>query len=381
MAALAQIAVGLAPALSDSLTVIRGQTGVLLDGPGLPLATQQSLLQIHNAAERASSVIRQLLIVSQQLTAQPLALSLNALIAETDGVLRRLLGPAVTLECDLAADLPPILADPGLLEETLIALALNARDAMPHGGRLRLKTEAREIATESAPSPPPARTGRFVVLECSDTGHGIGAADLPRIFEPFFTTHTGGKHPGLGLAAVFGIVRQHHGWLTVDSAVGAGSSFRISLPALPPGPAEPASPARDRGNLRRHETILFVEDDAAVRDFTYELLQEQGYRVLQATSVAEALEAWQWHSGRIKLLLTDLVLDDSGSGLDLATRLRAENPNLKVICTSGHQRADLKRFPGLAQGYAFLAKPCRPQTLLATIQRLLEPPPADQSPP
>ncbi len=372
MEALAQVAGGIAPALSDLLTVIRGQAGVLLDAADHDANGQELLKQIYAAAEKAGSLMRQLLIFSRQQTPHAVPLDLNALIAETAGVLGRVLGDQISMEFRLAPGLPLLLADPGMLEQVLVILALNARDAMPTGGRLRFTTEVVEITGDSAQDGPHRPPGRFVVLQADDTGGGIALEILPRIFEPFFTTKAGGRSIGLGLATVFGIVQQHRGWVTAANVVPAGASFKVFLPVAPPGAVAASASAPGAGARAGHETILLVEDDVAVREFTVAILQTQGYRVLQAGSGPDALEAWQWHGPRVQLLLTDMVLEDQMTGLELAAKLRAENPRLKVICTSGHQRDTMERFPGLSGGYEFVQKPCRPQTLLTTVRKLLD---------
>lgn len=396
MDSLAQVAAGIAPALSDLLTVIRGQSSVLLDAADHNAGAQEALKQIYTAAEKAGSLMRQLLIFSRQQPLHAVTMDLNDLINETAGVLRRILGDKIAVEFRLAPDPARIHADPGMLEQVLIILALNARDAMPAGGRLRLATEVvesaegtrlYEAAETCGPEPragtpgslgqlaagEPDRTSKsMVVLRVDDTGRGIAPEILPRIFEPFFTTKAGGRSVGLGLATVFGIVRLHHGWVTAENVVNAGASFTVFLPAARPGSVAKAGGGSAAGTGEGTETILLVEDDAAVRDFTVAVLKERGYRVLQAGSGQDAMEVWKWHGPRVRLLLTDMVLEDQMTGLELAAQLRAENPGLKVICTSGHRRDTMERFPELSEGYRFLQKPCRPQTLLATVRTLLD---------
>lgn len=372
MESLAQIAGGIAPAFSDLFTVIRGQTGLLLDAGDHDAGAQESLKQIYTAVEKAGSLMRQLLIFSRQQTPQAVLVDLNGLIEETAGVLRRVLGHGISVEFRLAPGLPLISADPGMLEQALLILALNASDAMPTGGRLKIKTEVVDPADGALPVGPASAPGRLVVLQVDDTGGGVAPEILPRIFEPFFTTKVGGRSIGLGLATVFAIVGQHHGWITVESAVNTGSSFKLFLPAALAGSVAEASRGPETDAQAGNETILFVEDDVAVREFTVAILQERGYRVLQASSSQDAMEVWKWHAPRVRLLLTDMVLEDHISGLELAAKLRAENPGLKVICTSGHPRDTMERFPGLSKGYRFLQKPCRPQTLMAAVRALLD---------
>ena len=372
LTALAQVAAGLAPALSDLLTVIRGQAGVLLDRAEPEPATLAPLNKIYSAAEKAATLLRQLQIFSglQPAHAEPIAL--NPLIEETSVVLVRLLGDGIAVQLQLAPGLPPILADRGMLEQLLLILALNAGDAMPAGGTLLIRTETVERANDAGNEIPAGRPGKFAVLHVEDTGRGIAPDVLPRLFEPFFTTKPAGRSLGLGLATALGIVRQHHGEITVNSSVGGGTRFRVVLPLAAPDAmaAVTSAPATDRG--RGGETILLVEDDAGVREFTAMVLQEHGYRVLQAGTGEDALEAWQWHGPRVRLLLTDMVLEGGLTGLELASKLRAENPGLKVICTTGYQREALKNFPPVPGGYHYLQKPCRFQTLVADVRTLLD---------
>ena len=372
MKALAQITGGIAPALGDLLTVIRGQAAILLDRAEPAAATQEPLKQIYAAAEKAVSLLRQLQIFSGQQTAHSELTELNALITESAGVLHRLLGERIAVEFRLAPDLPLVVADRAMLEQLLIILALNARDAMPAGGRLLVQTEAVNITDAARPDWPGGRTGKFIGLSVDDTGSGIAPEILPRIFEPFFTTKPAGRSLGLGLATAHGIVRQHGGWITVKHRIGGGMRFQVVLPIAPADTVAAAAPGADPGGHRGNETILLVEDEAGVREFVAFVLKDQGYRVLQATSGLDALEVWRWHGARVRLLLTDIVLEDNMTGLDLATKLRADHPGLPVICTTGYERAALQRFPGLEGGYHYLQKPCRPQALLAAVRAVLD---------
>ncbi len=372
MKALAQITGGLAPALSDLLTVIRGQAGVLLDRADGDATTQEPLKQIHTAAEKAVCLLRQLQIFSGEQTAHTEITELNSLITESARALHQLLGDGIAAEFRLAADLPLVMADRAMLEQLLIILALNAHDAMPTGGRVVIQTDAVEITDAAVLDWPGGRPGKFVVLSLEDNGRGIAPEILPRIFEPFFTTKPAGRSLGLGLATAHGIVRQHAGWMTVRSSIGSGTRFQAILPIAPADAVAAHAPGADTGQHSGNETILLVEDEAGVREFIACVLRDKGYRVLQAANGLDALEVWQWHGPRVRLLLTDMVLADDMTGLELAAHLRTENPSLKVICTTDYQRAALKRFPDLAGGYHYLQKPCRPQTLAAAVRAVLD---------
>lgn len=367
--ALAQLAGHLAPALNDLLTVITGRTGLVLDHLETDAATRESLNEVYTAGERAVSLIRQLLLFSGQGARQERALNLNHLVQEHDRVLRRALGERVTLEFRLTPVLPPIAADPAMLEQVLLGLVWNARDAMPQGGRLVVATAPVSITTDTVARHPDGRIGEFASLSVMDSGTGIPPELLPRLFEPFFSTKVAMHGAGLGLAAIFGIVRQHRGWLTVESVVGQGSTFTVFLPvASATAPEEPA-PARGAAGEGR-ATILLVEDDGPVREFTAAVLRSHGFRVLQTRSAIEALETWKWHRERVALLLTDVVLADI-SGQELAARLRRERPDLAVICTSGHG-ADIMDRPVPLPGCVFLSKPCRPHALVRAVRSALD---------
>ena len=371
MEALAQVAGGVAHEFNDLLTIITGHASLLLDAEDPATETLEPLNQISAASERAAGLLRQLLIFSRQQPMHLQNLDLNGLIEGTVLGLRRLLGEQITIETSLAASLPLIRADAGMLEQILVNLALNAREAMPEGGQLILATEALAITEAGAKLEPPSRPGSFVCLKITDTGCGIDPEVLPRIFEPFFTTKDAGKSAGLGLAAAWGIVQQHAGWLEVKSAVNEGATIKVFLPAAPAGAvAEPVIHSGEK--IGGREVILLVEDEASVREVAVAMLQKHGYRVLQAGSAEEALEAWKWHALRIELLLTDLVLPGHITGPQLAERFRAEKPTLKVICLSGYGREDSERVPKLPVGGHFLRKPCRPRVLARAVRALLD---------
>jgi CheY-like chemotaxis protein len=278
------------------------------------------------------------------------------------------------MECIYAEQLPFVQADPGMVEQVLLNLAFNARDAMPQGGHLRLATERVCFSSAAAPANPEARAGEFVCLSVSDTGTGIAPEHLRRIFEPFFTTKEPGKGTGLGLATVYGIVKQHQGWVEVASRLGEGTTFKIFLPAIPPpAPAAvaPQAQAEFRGGT---ETILLVEDDSAVRLITRHVLETYNYKVHEATCAREALTVWGRLSAEIALLLTDIVLPEGLSGRDLAEQLRAQRPGLKVIFMSGYSGEvvgkDTAFFHRLKS--RFLHKPFSTSVLVQTVRQCLD---------
>jgi two-component system cell cycle sensor histidine kinase/response regulator CckA len=286
-------------------------------------------------------------------------------------MLKRILGEDIALRSDFASSLPPVFGDAGMIEQVVLNLAVNSRDAMPGGGRLTIATGTETLDERQAQLNPDASPGPHVWLAVSDTGCGIPPENLPRIFEPFFTTKDVGKGTGLGLATVYGIIRQHRGWITVDSEPGKGSTFRICLPAAAGARAGEKPPVLQLQLPRGTETVLLVEDDLPVRLLVGNLLQRCGYIVLQAESGAAALRIWREHLEKIHLLLTDLVMPDGVTGRQLARQLQSEKPDLKVIYTSGYS-AEAGEGPALIDGVNFLQKPYPSGKLAKTVRNCLD---------
>jgi CheY-like chemotaxis protein len=259
-----------------------------------------------------------------------------------------------------------------MLDQVLLNLVVNARDAMPDGGRIVITTELRMIGPEEASGIEGAAAGPYVCLGVTDTGTGIPPENLQRIFDPFFTTKETGKGTGLGLATVFGIVRQHGGWVTVDSEPGKGATFRVFLPAAADAAQAAGDAAGDARPAAGSETILLVEDEVSVRVITRALLERQGYQVLEASNGVEALQLWEARRAPIHLLFTDLVMPEGVNGRDLAARLQASGPALKVIYTSGYSGDVAGRELLLREGWNFLQKPYSRQQLLETVRRALD---------
>jgi CheY-like chemotaxis protein len=263
-------------------------------------------------------------------------------------------------------------ADGGMLEQVLLNLAVNSRDAMPRGGQLALKIGLRELRMTDIPEGSEARAGRFVTLTAADTGCGIAPENLRRIFEPFFTTKEVGKGTGLGLATVYGIVKQHQGWIEVLSRVQQGTTFEVYLPYSPRllvASDESPKPRPVRGGT---ETILVVEDEAPVRELVCNLLSAYGYRILQAESGAQALDIWNDCKDKVDLVLTDLVMPDHVDGRGLAERLWAEKPKLKVIFTSGYSADVVGKDFVLQRGLNYLQKPYPPERLALAVRECLD---------
>jgi len=272
-------------------------------------------------------------------------------------MLQRTLGEQIQLQFKFSAEPLFLHADPGMMDQILLNLAVNARDAMPKGGQICIETSAVKLDPAAAAQSPPARPGSFVCLSLSDTGCGIPPQILPRIFEPFFTTKEVGKGTGLGLATIFGIVQQHQGWLNVQSEVGRGTTFRIYLPRLTETSAADSFTSGLAGMPGGNETILLVEDESAVRDAVRKALSTLGYCVLEAATGAEALAVWKQNRQVIRLLLTDLVMPGGLTGKELAQRLLLERPQLKVIYVSGYSAGVTGENLVLEEGVNFLAKP------------------------
>lgn len=342
--------------------------GLLRENPNLDQETQEVLAELEKATQRGAGLTRQLLMFSRRSVLEIKVLDLNELVANLLRMLGRLIGEDVDLQFQRKTALPAVEADEGMLEQVLMNLCVNARDAMPHGGHISLSTETIQISKEHTAAHLNRRPGSFVCLSVSDTGCGMDAATLQRVFEPFFTTKEVGKGTGLGLATVHGIVAQHQGWVEVESQPGSGTTFRIFLPASDKSAALAAENVK-QPLAKGHETILMVEDDPTVRRFIVQSLRVLGYRVLEAGHAPEALSLWQEHQQEIDLLLSDMVMPGGMTGLELAERLRAEKPELRIILSSGYSSV-MAQFPNMsAAGIVFLQKPY-PLSLLA--QRVRE---------
>ena len=371
MEAIGQLAGGVAHDFNNILTVIHGHASLLATA-SLDATGARSAKQITLAAERAATLTRQLLAFSRRQLIQPKRLDLNKTVGNMSDMLGRLLGEDVALQLNYSQAPAMIEADAGMMEQVLLNLAVNARDAMPRGGQLAVRIAIVNVDEAHVQRQPEARTGRFVCLSKSDTGCGIPPENLSRIFEPFFTTKEIGKGTGLGLATVYGIVKQHQGWIEVESTVGRGTTFRVYFPFVGEPEVKPgkkSAPAPVRGG---DETILVVEDERPVRELVAHLLQNHGYKIWQAASGHDALGVWQEHKDEIELLLTDLVMPGDMNGHDLAEKLHAEQPNLKVIFTSGYSADIVGKNFKLEPDLNFLQKPYPPQTLALTVRRCLD---------
>jgi PAS domain S-box-containing protein len=353
-----QLAAGVAHDFNNILTVIQGYSDLLLAANDGNTALAGPLRQISNASRRAAALTRQLLMFSRKQVLQPQTIDLNAVLRNLSNMLTRLLGEDIAVQADYAATLPTLEADTGMIEQVVMNLAVNSRDAMPKGGQLHIATSVVEITPEYVQSHPGARAGTAVCLNVTDTGTGMDRKTLGRIFEPFFSTKEVGKGTGLGLATVYGIVKQHQGWIDVKSEVGRGTTFLIYLPttgkaAAPAAEASAPSSAIAKG---RNETILLVEDEAILREWVKEILTNCDYVVLEAANGVEALKIWDNENGQIDLLVTDMVMPEGMTGGDLARQLISRRPDLKVIYTSGYSDEIMGNDTDLPEG-PFLPKP------------------------
>jgi PAS domain S-box-containing protein len=372
MEAIGQLAGGVAHDLNNILTVVHMQLDLLKHGDPLSASQLESVLDIEKASRRAADLTRQLLMFSRRQAALKHDLDLNAVVTNITKMLQRILGEDVAMQISYAPQPLPVHADAGMLEQILLNLAVNSRDAMPQGGRLIIETAVVAIDELAAAQKPLARQGKFACLIVSDSGSGIPPEVLPRIFEPFFTTKDVGKGTGLGLATVFGIVQQHHGWINAYSEVGKGTTFRMYLP-LQGASAEAVEDRQVPGNLPGGtETILLVEDEQSLRVLVRNVLTRLGYRVLEATTGNTAIAVWREQRHEIKLLLTDLVMPDGMTGKQLAEALLKEDPNLKVIYSSGYSRDIAGQGFVLQDGVNFLSKPFQAAKLAQTVRNSLD---------
>ena len=364
--AVGRLAGGVAHDFNNVLTAVLGSTELLLLDTPPGAANREELEIIREAATHAQDLIRQLLAFSSRQALKPVVLDVNHLVKNVGKMLRRLIGENIELTTEPAPDVDSVCADPGQLEQVLVNLVVNARDAMPQGGRLTIATSNLAVAAGAVPVPP----GRYVVLRVTDTGTGMDAATVERAFEPFFTTKPRGKGSGLGLATVYGIVRQSGGHIEVESMPGAGTTFRIYLPRVE-DVAEQGAASTAAAPARGAETVLVVEDDERVRALARKALEQAGYRVLVAAGGKEALAAAEGHDGPIDLLMTDVVMPEM-NGRTLTRRLTQRHPDLKVLYMSGYSDEDIAQHGVFETGTAFIKKPFTPSVLTKKLREVLD---------
>ena len=370
MEAVGRLAAGVAHDFNNLLTAILGTTDLMIEDLPADDPDREGLLDIRGAAERAAVLTRQLLTFSRQQVVSPRMLRLNELITDLVKLLRRLLGEDVTIASALAPDCGAVKADPGQLEQVLVNLAVNARDAMPNGGRLTIETRNVDLDADYPTERVMIPAGRYVMLAVTDNGTGMDAQTNARIFEPFFTTKPVGKGTGLGLATVYGVVQQTGGYIWLYSELGHGTSFKIYLPRVDADGPQPAEEEQRASALDGSETVLVAEDEEAVRLIIAKALEARGYRVLSARDGSEALELAAGHGG-IDLLVTDVVMPDM-NGRELSRCLTEARPNLRTLYLSGYTDDAMLHRGVLQEGVAFLQKPFSLAALARKVRDVIE---------
>ena len=369
MESIGRLAGGVAHEANNQMSVVIGATDFILRRSDLPQTVRSDVESVRSAAERTAAVTAQLLAFSRRQVLKPQVLDLNTLLQRFDPVLRRMMGEDCSVTLRLGEGIGRLKADPGQLEQVLINLALNARDAMPQGGELTLETLSAELSRGTAPiiQGVAVRPGSYAVLAVSDTGHGMDQAVMTHIFDPFFTTKDVGQGTGLGLSTVYGIVKQSDGYIWAYSEPGRGATFKIYLPATSESPADLPRPSGGVPARASGELILVVEDEESVRHTAARGLKESGYRVLQADSGRQALEVVALSPDRIALVLTDVVMPGM-SGRDLAAAIGELIPGIPVLFTSGYTDSEIVRRGLLAPGAAFLPKPFTVAALVRAVR-------------
>jgi two-component system, cell cycle sensor histidine kinase and response regulator CckA len=372
MEAVGHLAAGVAHDFRNILTVIHGHASLRLLNDNIDPKTSHSFNQIIQSVERASNLTQQLLAFSRKQIMRMEVVDLNKLLRHLSEMLARVIGEHITLQYQFCEPLPCCEADVCSIEQVILNMAVNARDAMPQGGSLVIATSKAQVNADYAGSHSEASIGEFICITVTDTGCGMDDRTRGRLFEPFFTTKEVGKGTGMGLATAYGLIKQHKGWIEVESRPGAGSTFKTFLPVsnkkLKREEKTPAHPQAVGG----HETILVVEDEELVREFVSSLLRECGYRVRQAGNGVEALEIWRQSAAEIDLLLTDVVMPQKISGIELADKLWKEKQDLKVIFTSGYSFELLEEHFQTRADLNFLPKPYAPAKLTELIRVCLD---------
>lgn len=373
-----QLAGGIAHDFNNLLTVILGRSQMLQMKLEATSPLRRDVDLIHKTAERAATMTRQLLAFSRKQLLQPRVLDLNTVVAEMEKILTRLIGEHVELTTTLDPGLGQVKVDPGQMEQVILNLAVNARDAMPDGGKLLIETSNVVLDESYSRQHVSAKAGDYVMLAVTDTGCGMDAQTRSRIFEPFFTTKEPGKGTGLGLATVYGIVKQSGGNIWVYSEIGRGSSFKVYLPRVDDA-ADEISTSREHQSSKGSETILLVEDEEAVRDLSEEILRDAGYRVLVARNGEEAIETCKRHEGAIELVITDVVMPKM-SGPELARNLASLRPGVRILFLSGYTNGSIVHNHVLSPDVEFLQKPFSADIFTRKVRQILDARPSPENP-
>ena len=378
MEAVGRLAGGVAHDFNNLLTIIRGNSDLLKDREGADAFQQKCVDQIQKAAGRAVSMTRQLLAFSRMQVLQPRVIDLNSVVAEMGKMLPRLIGEHIEYSFSPDPKLGAVKADPGQIEQVILNLAVNARDAMPRGGRLSMRTDSVSFGEAEAAKRPPMTAGQYILLSVSDTGHGMDEATKAHIFEPFFTTKEVGKGTGLGLATVYGVVKQSGGFIWVESSQGVGTTFEIYLPQAAGKAAGDEAEEKHTAMPGGSETVLVVEDEAGVRELACQFLRVKGYTVLEAAGGLEALAISRSHPGTIHLLLSDMVMPKMSGG-ELAAELRAVRPGIHVAFMSGYSEFSSGDVGGEFPEAPVLQKPFSPTSMVELVREALARPVAASS--
>ncbi len=370
MEAIGMLAGGVAHDFNNLLTIITGYTQLILNNLAQADPNRHSAEQIMKAGERAAELTRQLLAFSRRQALQPKTLDLNQLVTSLGSMLRRLIGEDIELRLSLASELGRVSADPGQVEQVILNLAVNSRDAMPTGGTLTIETANSEVDEHYIARHMGVKPGRYVMLAVSDTGVGMDEHTRTHAFEPFFTTKEAGRGTGLGLSTVFGIVKQSGGSVDVYSEIDRGTSIKVYLPSIDRAVSDDPSESKAKPK-RGSETILLAEDEDMVRTLVKETLEREGYRVLAASNAAEARRLLEENAGPIQLLITDVVMPKM-SGRDLARQISSVRPEIRVLYMSGYTDAAVVNSGILQKDVAFLQKPFTPMALSHKVREVLE---------
>jgi CheY-like chemotaxis protein len=371
MEAIGQLAGGIAHDFNNLLTIIQGYSHLLMEHLVEDHEAHTQAARIDHAAERAAALTRQLLAFSRKQVLQPRVINLNSLVENLGTLLHRLIGEHIELRTITAADLCRVRADPAQIEQVIMNLVVNARDAMPDGGLLTLETGNAQLDDSYSADHPGVTPGSYVMLAVSDTGEGMTPETHERIFEPFFTTKEMGRGTGLGLSTVYGIVKQSGGHIWTYTEVGHGTTFKIYLPRTEEAPDSDPSRRASASSISGNESILLVEDDQTLRELANSILTSCGYSVLAARDAQEALQICEQRSSSIHLLLTDVIMPGI-SGRALAQVLLAKNANIKILYMSGYTENAIVHHGVLGPGTHFLQKPFTPSILAGKVREVLD---------
>jgi signal transduction histidine kinase/ActR/RegA family two-component response regulator len=372
LAAVGQLAAGLAHEFNNILTVVQGHAFLLMNKPNMDAESIKSLNHINDGVERTARLIKQMLALSRKQVMLRKPLDMKETLGHTADMLTRILGEQVVLGFEIAPRLPPVMADAEMFQQIILNLVVNARDAMSSGGQLTIRADEANFSSSDLSDKSDRKPGQFVRLSVADTGSGMDTAVINRLFEPFFTTKDVGKGSGLGLATVHGMVNQHQGWIEVESKIGQGTRFDIYFPVADQT-VETAFAQSEQPEARSgKETIMMIEEQHALRQLVREVLINQGYKVLEASSGPEALQLLDNSTSKVDLVLMDISVHRSTSGRDVARRLWQQNPRLPVIFTGDSAQDTLERNEQSGHPVTYLAKPYRPEQLIQAVRDTLD---------